>query len=145
MQFGRKRREHEYLALAYEQVSWIMCTKGICGWVSINTFYRHLHRPSIDSRLTNFRRYAVKCWSILAVITHSVLVNTQQTCQSLPYGRCQWPVSSMSVACWWYISVVNHKNTTVSHPKHTLLCYQNCLGTFWKFLQHLLMIPKSLG
>ena len=121
-----------------------MCTKGIRGRELIDTLNLHVHRPWIDTwskldrQSTNFRRYAIKCRSILAVITRSVLVDTQPTYQSLPYG---W----LSVACQWYIGVVNHRNTTVSHPKHMLLCYQHFLGTFRKFLWHLLMIQERLG
>ena len=50
--------------------------------------------------------------------------------RSLPYGRmsvaCRWPGGDISV----YISVVYHKDATVSSPKHMLLCYQDSFGTF---------------
>lgn len=53
---------------------------------------------SIDSQLI-FADTPSSVKSILAVITRSVLVDTQPTYQSLPYG---W----LSVACQWYIGVV---------------------------------------
>ena len=57
-----------------------------------------LHQDSIDisvdsrSQSTNFRRHAIECRSILAVITPSLSVDTRPTYRSLPYGR-------LSVAC----------------------------------------------
>ena len=101
------------LAVGLHFIIYHMCTKGIRDRVSIDTLDRHLDRPSIDTRSTsrsilrgdsidisvasrsqstNFRRHAVECRSILAVITRSLLVDTQPTYRSLPYGR-------LSVAC----------------------------------------------
>ena len=57
---------------------------------SIDT--RSTFLSTVGRQSTDFRRHAVECRSILAVITRSVSVDTQPTYRSLPYDR-------LSVAC----------------------------------------------
>ena len=103
-------------------------SRSTLDWAAINT--RSTYRSPVGPQSKNFRWHIVACLSILVVITCSLSVDTWPMYRSLPYGRmsvaCRWPGGDISV----YISVVYHKDATVSSPKHMLLCYQDCFRTF---------------